>query len=200
MKNSLYYRELTFENLLNTYYLVKKISKNKNKIKNYDLNLYANIYTLLNKLKKNTYMMMPYSIFIINKNKKRIVMANEVVDKIVHHFVMKYYLIPLLDKKLINQNVANRCNMGINYLSKLMYDYLNILNRKKKDIYALKLDIYNYFYCIDKRILLDKLSCDIHDKSIINLIRIILSETSKDYVKDSIMFFNNKYHIDIPTY
>ena len=131
-KNSLFYKELTFENLLNVYYSVKRTCKNRNKVKNYDLNLYTNLSTLLYKLRNHEYKPMPYTIFVINEYKQRIVMSQEISDKIVNHFVAKYYLIPLLDKKLISQNVATRKNMGMKYISKLMFDYLNILNRKKK--------------------------------------------------------------------
>ena len=200
MKDSLYYKELTFENILNSYKLVKKICRNKNKIKDYDLNLYTNIHSLLDKLIKNEYRPMPYTIFTINKNKVRIVMAQEITDKIVNHFVTKYYLNPLLDKKLISQNVANRENMGLSYLYKLMRDYLNILNRKKKDIYALKLDVYNYFYSINTSILLNMLSSDIRDDNIINLVKIILNETNKEYVFNKVKYLNSKYNMDIPIY
>ena len=46
-------------------------------------------------------------------------MSQTITDKIVNHFVTKYYLIPYLDNKLIDSNVATRVgrvvDMQINY-------------------------------------------------------------------------------------
>lgn len=198
--DDIYYKYLTYDNLLLIYRQVKRTCKNRRKVRKYDLNLYANIYTLLKHLLDNTYKPMPYNIFVITDPKLRIVMSQEISDKIVNHFVTRYYLIPLLEKKLIDQNVATRIDKGTKYCDKLVSDYINILNRKKKDIYALKLDIHKYFYSIDINILLDKLKKDIGDKNIINLLKIILFETNKNYVSDKVRYLSDKYDMNIPIY
>lgn len=198
--DSLYYKYLTFENLLSVYYQVKKTCKNRRKIRRFDMNLYANIYNILDELKNLKYYPKEYNIFVIHEKKTRIVISQTVKDKIVNHFISKYYLIPLLENKLIYQNVATRKNKGTKLVDKLMLDYLSELNKSKKEIYALKLDIHKYFYSIDINILFDMLSFDIKDNNVLIILKRIINESSKAYVRNKVDFYNHKYNLDIPLY
>ena len=200
INNYLYYKPITFDNLLKCFYEVRKTCKNKKKIMQYEKNLFTNIYSLYISLLNETYKPMKFNIFKIYEPKVRIVMSSEISDKIVNHFVNNYYLIPLLDKKLIDSNVATRKNKGTSYADKLLIKYLNTLNLKHKPIYVLKIDISKYFYSIDKNILLDLLKKDIPDDKIINLIKVILDETNKDYINKEINKLNIKEDNKLPLY
>ena len=93
-----YDEPITFENLYNCYKNVKKTCKNKNKILRFELNVCTNIYSIYESLKNETYKPKKYNIFKIYEPKPRIVMSQEISDKIVNHFVMNYYLL-LIQKK-----------------------------------------------------------------------------------------------------
>lgn len=139
---------------------------------------------------------------MIFEPKARLVMSQTVFDKIINHFVANYYLIPFLDNKLIDSNVATRKNKGSSYAINLLKKYFNklIINNPGKEIYYLKIDISKYFYSIDHNILTKMLDKDIADEDVISLIKIIIAETNSDYVNDNIRFYNNTYGTDIPYY
>lgn len=84
-------------------------------------------------------------------------MSETMHDKIINHLVSRYALIPLLDKKFIDMNVATRKDMGTKKVIFYFKKYINRLKENHDDIYVLKCDIKKYFYNIDHKILLDKL-------------------------------------------
>ena len=126
-------------------------------------------------------------------------MSLPVKDKIINHFITRYSLEKNLSKYLDTRNVATRKNMGTDYAINLVKKYLEINKRKYKKIYCLKIDIKKYFYNIDhgilKKLLKDKLS-DYEYK----LICKIIDSTNSDYINNSIKYFRNKYHLEIPLY
>ena len=46
-------------------------------------------------------------------------MSENIIDKIINHYVARYILYAKLNKYLINNNVATRKNMGLDYGIKL---------------------------------------------------------------------------------
>lgn len=84
----------------------------------------------------------------------------------------------------------------------LMKKYYNkiLINEPGKEIYCLKIDISKYFYSIDHEVLISMLEKNIHDKKVINLIKIIIDETNQDYINKSIDDYNNKFNTNIPLY
>ena len=81
-----------------------------------------NIYQIL---LNGLYKPLPFRLFLIFEPKARLVMSQTVGDKIVNHFVAKYYLLPYLENKLIDSNVATRKGKGSKYADKLINDYIN---------------------------------------------------------------------------
>lgn len=199
---NIYYEHLTIDNLYKMWDIVKKTCKNKKEVYKFSLNLSTNINYIYNSLYDKTYKPSKYKIFMIFEPKPRLVASQTITDKIVNHFITNYYLIPYLESSLIEQNVATRKGKGTSYANKLLIKYLNklIINNKDKLIYCLKLDISKYFYSIDHNILLEKLKRKIKDQSVINLIKLLISETNKEYVNKKVSFYNKKYNIDIPEY
>lgn len=191
---------LKTENLLQSFYNVKKTCNNKKGIMKFEMNLNTNIQIIYDSLKNETYEPKKYSIFMINEKKPRIVMSQCVEDKIVNNFVAKFILIPNLDKTLIKQNVATRKGMGVKTALDYIEKYLNILNLNKKQIYVLKLDIYKYFYSINKEILLSMIDEKLNDSKTFRLLSKMLAETSKDYVRVTQKKLIVKYNADIPLY
>ena len=79
-------------------------------------------------------------------------MSENIQDKLVNHLVSKYILLPALESKLIDTNVATRLGKGSSYAFNKFVKYIDILKYKKNEIYILKIDIKKYFYNIDHEI------------------------------------------------
>ena len=198
----IYDKYLTIDNLYESWKIVKRTCKNRREVYYYSLNINSNLMDIYNKLKNRTYIPDKFRCFMIFEPKARLVMSQSVRDKIVNHFITNYYLIPYLESSLIDSNVATRKNKGTSYANKLVIKYLNriIVKENSKDIYVLKIDISKYFYNINHEILFKKLEKDIYDIDVINLIKLFVRETNKDYVNNSINRYNKIYGTDIPRY
>lgn len=197
-----YDSKITIENLKNIWKIVKRTCKNKRAVYNFWLNENTNIYNLYRVLKEKRYEPYRFKIFLIFEPKPRLVMSQTVGDKIVNHFIANYYLLPHIERKLIDSNVAARKNKGSSYALKLLEDYLNCLNMKNRDtnIYCLKLDIKKYFYNINHQMIIERLKKEIKDPDILNIIKKVITQTDNEYVNESVKYFNEKYNVHIPTY
>lgn len=200
--NNIYNQAITYENIYAMWNIIKRTCKNKKAIFYFSLNLNTNIEYIYYVLKNEKYIPSKYRTFMIFEPKPRLVMSQTVIDKIINHFVANYYLIPFLENKLIDSNVATRKAKGSKYAIEMMKNYFNklLINEKGKEIYCLKIDISKYFYSIDHEILISMLENYIHDKKVINLIKVIISETNKDYINNSIRDYNYKFDTNIPIY
>ncbi len=140
-----------------------------------------------------------YNIFLLKYPKKRIIMSQSIIDKIINHYVTKHILEEKLKKYLDKRNVATRKNMGTSYGIKLFMQYINKLKFEYDDIYVLKLDIKNYFPSIDhcelKKLLVDKL-----DSFEYGIIENIIDSTNHSYVNDKIVKINEKNNLNLPLY
>lgn len=200
--NNIYYKHISYSNLYKMYNIVRCTCKNKRGIFLFNRNKNTNIYNIGKSLINKNYIPNKYRLFMIFEPKPRLVMSQDVSDKIVNHFIANYYLIPYLEKKLIDSNVATRKNKGTKYALYLFEKYIHEIRMKYKgkEIYILKLDISKYFYNINHDILINKLENDIKDKDVINLLKLIINETNKDYINKSINELNNYYKTEIPLY
>lgn len=200
--NNIYYEPITFDNVYKTWKIVRGTCKNRKAVFNYSLNKNTNTYAIYTVLKEKRYKPLPFRLFLIFEPKARLVMSQTVSDKIVNHFVTNFYLLPYLEKRLIDQNVATRKNKGSEYANKLIVGYINSIRikNKQKEIYCLKIDISKYFYSINHEILINKLNKIIKDDNVINIIKIIIGETNKPYINETIIKYNQKYNTNIPLY
>lgn len=200
--DNIYDSAITFENIYKTWNTVRKTCKNRKAVYRFAVNKSTNIYNIYKTLKEKTYKPLPFRLFLIFEPKARLVMSQSVGDKIVNHFVANYYILPYLEQKLIDSNVATRKEKGSGYASILLEKYINQirLKQKGKEIYCLKIDISKYFYRIDHAILMKKITKYIKDQDVLNLISIIVQETNQPYVNKLINIFNQKYKTEIPLY
>lgn len=140
--------------------------------------------------------------FMIFEPKPRLVMSQSIKDKIVNHFITNYYLIPYLESSLIDSNVATRKGKGSSYGNDLLQKYFNklLINNRTCEIYCLKMDVSKYFYSINHDILMSMLGKKIKDNDVLNIIKLVISQTNNDYINKNISYYNNKYNTDIPYY
>lgn len=191
---------LNVTNLLNIY--EKEISKNvKNKKKLYDfeINKMQYIEDIISMLKNGQVGHTHYNIFLIYEPKCRLVMSLSVKDKVINHFITRYILEKKLTKYLIDNNVATRKGMGTDYAIKKVIEYINILKKKHKSFYVLKLDISKYFYSINHDVLKDLLKSDLDDFEY-QIMNNILESTNKAYINNIISKLKAEKDIDIPIY
>lgn len=183
MKKLIKYNDLLdITKIQSCYYIIKNNTKHRDKIVNYELFITSNLVSILSSLKDKTYTHGKYNVFLVTRPKHRIIMSENLRDKIVNHLVARFALYPYLEPKLLEVNVATRPNKGTKAAIYYMKKYLNSMKQKYDNFYILKCDISKYFYSIDHTILLDKLKKIIKDNDILNLLEEIIESTNRPYV------------------
>ena len=185
-KKNLYYSMIKYDKALEVFKKIKKTCKNKRAIMNFEYNLNTNIFSILTRLYKRKYKFSNYRIFLINDPKYRIIMSENINDKLVNHLVCKHILQEALLSKLIDTNVSTRIGKGSRYALYMFQKYINKLVHTNKEIYILKLDIKKYFYNINHDILIKLLQKYITDNYSIDIIKEILNTTNSEYVNEKI--------------
>ncbi len=163
--------------IISVYNRIKCNTKNKYRIEQFDDYFCINIVNIYNVLKYNKYEVGKYNLFIIYEPKQRLILNQDLFNKIVNHLVGNE-LINVLEKSLIDSNVAVRINKGTSYGIKLVKKYINELN----NYYCLKIDIKKYFYSINHNILKDLLSKKIKDKLFLDVLYKIIDSSDEDYI------------------
>ena len=181
--SNLYDKMISYSNILFIFNKIKNRCHNKNKLIKFIRYKNSNLINILEKLKSNTFTFSNYHIFLIHEKKYRIIMSENISDKIVNQLVSYFILIPSL-KCLIDSNIATRKGKGSSYGYKLINSYINTIGTNK-DIYVLRIDIKKYFYNINHDILLDMLKRRIKDvKAINNLINNEINRVNKLNISD----------------
>lgn len=163
---------------------VKLNTKNKKKLEKFENNYVSNMTYIKNILNEKNYIPGKYNIFIIKEPKLRLIMSQNVIDKIINHVVSEYFLVDIYDKTLIDTNIATRKNKGTHYGIKLLKKYINKIKNEK--FYILKFDISKYFFYLDHNILKNLIRKKIKDKEVLNIIDKIIDSTNCDYVNKTI--------------
>ena len=173
---------LDINRILDVYHTIRLNSKHKDKIFLFELFFSCNIFSIYEILKNKKYHHNNYNIFLLKEPKYRVIMSEQMSDKIINHLISKYVLFPILEPKLIPMNVATRpgkgTEKGVFYVKK----YIHFLKQRHERFYVLKCDIFKYFYSINHQILFQKLEKVISDSDILNLLREIISSTNKKYI------------------
>lgn len=198
-KKHLYNDILKYDNALEMYNKIKRSCRNRKAVYEFSLNLNTHIMNILMLLKERNYKFSRYKIFMIRDPKFRIIMSENIPDKLVNHLVSKHILLPALESKLIDTNVATRIDKGSGYAFNMFIKYINKLKYSKKEIYLLKIDIKKYFYNIDHEILKELVRKYIRDKDALDLLDVIIDSTNEEYVnkvinnlkEDKIKYINN---------
>ena len=178
--------DFTIENIIKAYKTVRKNTLNKNKIYKFEEYYTSNISHVFKLL--NDYKVGKYNIFLIKDPKYRIIMSQNINDKIINH-LMADILIKVLEPSLISSNVASRKGKGTSYGIKCLKKYLNNMNG---EVYALKFDISKFFYNIDHGVLKRMLKGKIKDKKYLDILFKIIDSTDSDYVNESIIKLKEK--------
>lgn len=168
--NNLYENLYKHENIEVTFKEVCQKTKNKTKValfKEYKCIYISRIYNIL---KNKEYYVGPYNVFYIYEPKKRRIISQNLIDKIVNHLVSKFILYPTIMPSLIDCNVASRKEMGTKEGIRLAKKFHRQFSIKYHTYYILKIDIHHFFGSINHDILKEKLKKKIKDKDALNIL------------------------------
>ncbi len=122
--------QVTIDNLLNIYNNeISKNVKNRKSLYEFEINKMQNIGNIIEMLKSKNIGHSKYNIFLIYEPKCRLVMSLGVKDKIINHFITRYFLETKLTKYLDIRNCATRKNMGTSYAIKLVKKYIRVVRK-----------------------------------------------------------------------
>ena len=191
--NNLYSACYDLNNIVSMTNKVCTTVRNKSKVDKFELYKTEHIINIKNRLMNNNLSFGKYNIFMITDPKCRIVMAQEIEDKIINHLIAEHILVKTFEPKYPNSMIATRKGKGTSYGIKLLKKYLNEIKNKYDNFYVLKIDISKYFYNIDhnilKRILLD----NIKDKDALKVLFSIIDSTNHNYINNKInSLINNR--------
>lgn len=149
----------SFENLYDAHKKCRKSKQHKGEVIRFEVNISESIYKLQKELISKQYKVGKYKEFIIYEPKERLIQALPYRDRIVLRCFCDNVLIPMIEKRLINDNVACRKGKGTKYgMDRLKYflqkEYFKNNNNQ---VYYLKCDIRKYFPSINHEILINKL-------------------------------------------
>lgn len=169
-RGNLYENIYKLENIMDAFDEVCRNTKSRHKVNRFKEYKCVYVTRIYNMLKNREYVVGPYVHFTIYEPKKREIVSQGMLDKVVNHLVSRHILYPALLPCLIDTNVASRSGLG----TKAGLAAVNEFHRKCKvkygKYYVLKCDISKYFASINKDILKEKIKRKIKDKDALKII------------------------------
>ena len=185
--NNIYHKICDIDNIMKFENIISVNTSNKKKVEKFQEHYVENIYNIRDILMSKNYIPGEYNIFFIHEPKLRLIMSNNIRDKIINHLVAYYLLVEVFDKTFIDTSVATRkgkgTHLGLFYTKKFINDMKRVYG---DDFYYLKFDISKYFYNIDHDIIKKIIRNKIKDKDAINIIDRIIDSTNDDYINKKI--------------
>ena len=179
VRNS-YYKNLTYEKLMQAHIKSRKGKGYRNEIIKFNLKQEEYIIWLLEQLKTKKYKHGGYTTFYVTEPKLRKIEKSKYIDRIVHRWVVDNFLEPAFVPQFISTSYACLKNKGMH---KACLDVQKTMKHCKKiwnNYYILKMDVAKYFDNIDKKILLKIIDKKIKDKELMWLIKQILYSQKRE--------------------
>ena len=170
---------ICFESLYKAHRRARLSKRHKKEVVEFENNLSENLWKMHYDLKYGRYKSGGYHTFMIYDPKEREIQAISYRDRVLQHSLCDNYLMPLLERKLIYDNVACRKRKGsslaFSRLSRFMAEYYKKNGNKG---FFIKLDIKKYFNSIDHPVLKEKLKEIVDDEKILTLLFAIIDDYS----------------------
>lgn len=183
---------ISIPNIERVYHTIRANTKHKEKILRFEMYYMMYINHIHNILLAKEYHHSRYNIFIIAEPKYRVIMSENLIDKVINHIIADNVLKPKIEPKLIPMNVATRENKGTKMGDYYIRKYINHLKQEKNPIYALKCDIKKYFYSINHDILKTKIRRVIKEEEFLKIIDEIIDSTDSQVNDNIIKAMNQK--------
>ncbi|MEK6809389.1 MAG: reverse transcriptase/maturase family protein [Nanoarchaeota archaeon] len=177
---SLYDQVCSLQNLQAAFSKARKGKTKRSDVLEFESNLKNNLLQLRADLLLHSYRPQPLTTFIIRDPKTRKINKSAFRDRIVHHALCNI-LEPIYEKIFIYDSYANRKGKGtLKALERFDYFKKEVAIPYKGYItgYCFKADVKHYFETVDHDILLNIIQRRIKDKSILFLLKNILSNYS----------------------
>lgn len=161
----------SFKHLYNSYLKCCKGVNWKTSTINFRMKAIQHIARLRNQLIKGTYKSRGFSIFTIReRGKEREIKAVHISERVVQKCLCDYFLVPLINKKLIYDSGATIKNKGFDFALKRLQNHLQKFGRKyKNNGFILTFDYSKYFDTINHEMLLNWLKVIIKEEKLYNI-------------------------------
>lgn len=176
---NLYQNIVDFTNIENSYKEVRKNTRNERRVQNMREYKSAYISRVHKILENKEYKVGPYNKFTIFEPKERLIVSQNIQDKIVNHLVARHILYPAILPCLLDINVASRKNMGTSKGLYYSQKFHKICKIKYGNYYILKADIRKFFASINHNILKAKLQKRIKDKDALKIVYDIIDSNTE---------------------
>ena len=186
-KSNLYSELYDIDNIIDMTDKVLSKVKNKKRKEKFILYKAEHIINIKNRLESKNFNLKKYNIFLITDPKCRVIMSQNIEDKIINHLIAEYILVKVFEPKYIDSMCATRIGKGTSYAINLMKKYINEIKLKNNNFYILKMDIKKYFYNIDHVVLKRILRDSIKDIDAINILDKVIDSTNEDYINEKIV-------------
>lgn len=178
----------------------QRTARNKRSTKEvilFEMDLASNLISILNDIYYGRYRVGKYKTFTISIPKCREVKTLPFRDRVVHQWYVEELVKPIFLPKFIKDSYACLKNKGAHRAVFSLQKYMKNLHKMNPDFYVLKCDIANYFYTIDKIILLRILSRYIKDREFLSFTRTILFDNDSSNVGIPIGNYTSQFFANI---
>lgn len=174
MHKNIFERLIAPENLFTAWEEFRRGKQSRKDVMQFEERLEQNLFLLHRELCRETYQHGPYSAFTICDPKQRRIHKATVRDRIVHHAVFSV-LNPIFEPTFIAHSFSCRKDKGTHKavvaLKRMLWQ---ISNNHRRQCFALKCDIHQFFASVDHAILLHVLGKKIEDERTMQLLRRII--------------------------
>lgn len=158
---------VSFDNLLLAYRKARRGKGRSPQVAAFALDLEKELLSLRHDLDTGTYRPGAYRLFTIYERKPRTIAAAPFRDRVVHHALLNV-IEPPLDRSFIEDSYACRKGKGVHAAVGRYQTWA------RRYPYALKMDVRQYFPCIDHAILKAKLRRRIKDGRVLQLLDLLI--------------------------
>ena len=204
---NIFYKNLTFEKLMQAHKRAKKHKTYKNELIQFEFNLENNIINLMNQLKNKTYRLGKYFVFKVYEPKERMIQALPYKDRIIHQWYVEEFIKPYIVPKFIPTTYACLTNKGTHKAVEEVSRQMRICQRNMGTFWILKCDIHKFFYNIHPYTLFEIMKRYISDYDLLHLTKIFIfnGDVNKENVGIPIgnytsQFFANIYLNELDQY
>lgn len=176
--NHLYENICKYENIESAFLEVRKNTRNKRRVFNMKQHKSYYIASVYNIVIHEKYIVGEYIKFVIKEPKERVIVSQNIIDKIVNHLVARFILYPALLPCLLDVNVASRKQLGTSAGINIFKNYKRVCDVKYGKYYILKCDISKFFASINHEILKEKLKRKIKDTKALKIVFDIIDSNS----------------------
>jgi RNA-directed DNA polymerase len=110
------------------------------------------LFEILDAINTGTWSPRPSTCFVARSPKAREIHAPDFADRVVHHLVVPR-LEPIYERMFIHDSYANRAGKGTHAAVRRLQAFTRQVQSGQGGGWYLQLDIANFFYCINRRIL-----------------------------------------------